>query len=82
MRRLQKMVEEVFTSRQDKYITTRIEQLKEDMASAHDEHDQKWYNRLIQELDWVKQMGNRPTHNCYMEMTRDEISEGDREIWR
>ena len=73
MRRLQKMVEEVFTSRQDKDITTRIEQLKEDMARAHDEHDQNWYNRLIQELDWVKQMGNRPTHNCYMEGQKEEI---------
>ena len=73
MRRLQKMVEEVFTSRQDKYITTRIEQLKEDMARAHDKHDQNWYNRLIQELDWVKQMGNRPTHNCYMEGQKEEI---------
>ena len=73
MRRLQKMVEEVFTSRQDKYIATRIEQLKEDMARAHDEHDQNWYNRLIQELDWVKQMGNRPTHNCYMEGQKEEI---------
>ena len=73
MRRLQKMVEEVFTSRQDKYIATRIEQLKEDMARAHDEHDQKWYNRLIQELDWAKQMGNSPTHNCYMEGQKEEI---------
>jgi hypothetical protein len=66
MRRLQKMVEEAFTSKQDKYIATRIEQLKEDMARAHDEHDQKWYNRLIQELDWVKQMNDKPTHNCYI----------------
>ena len=73
MRRLQKMVEEAFTSKQDKYIATRIEQLKEDMARAHDEHDQNWYNRLIQELDWVKQMGNRPTHNCYMEGQKEEI---------
>ena len=73
MRRLQKMVEEAFTSKQDKYIATRIEQLKEDMARAHDEHDQKWYNRLIQELDWVKQMGNHPTHNCYMEGQKEEI---------
>ena len=73
MRRLQKMVENVLTSKQDKYITTRIEQLKEDMSRAHDEHDQKWYNRLIQELDWVKQMGNNPTHNCYMENQNEEI---------
>ena len=51
----------------------RFEQLKEDMDRAHDEHDQNWYNRLIQELDWVKQMGNRPTHNCYMENEKEEI---------
>ena len=73
MRRLQKMVEEVLSSKQDKYITTRIEQLKEDMARAHDEHDQKWYNRLIQELDWVKQMCNSPNRNCYMEDQNEEI---------
>ena len=73
MRRLQKMVEEVLSSKQDKYITTRIEQLKEDMARAHDEHDQKWYNRLIQELDCVKQMGNSPNRNCYMENENEEI---------
>ena len=69
------MVEEAFTSRQDKYIDTRIEQLKEDMGRAHDEHDQKWYNRLIQELDWVKQMGNRPTRNCYMEDQKSRMEQ-------
>ena len=73
MRRLSKVLEDVFTSRQDKYIDTIIKQLKEDRDRAHDEHDQNWYNRLIQELDWVKQMGNRPTHNCYMENEKEEI---------
>ena len=36
----------------EKYIKTRIEQLKEDMNKAHNEHDRMWYNRCIQELDW------------------------------
>ena len=47
-------------------IDVRISQLKEDMAKASDPMDQAWYNRLIQELDWVKQMGSKPTHNCYI----------------
>lgn len=57
------------TMKQEKmirYIQTRIEQLKEDMTKAHDEHDQKWYNRCIQELEWAVQMRDKPTHNCYM----------------
>ena len=37
------------------------------MKKAHDEHDAVWYNRLIQELDWVEQMSTKPTRNCYME---------------
>ena len=49
-----------------KYIDVRIGQLKEDMAKAYDPMDQAWYNRLIQELDWVKQMETKTTHNCYM----------------
>jgi len=67
MRRLGKILEDAFTTKQDKYIQTRIEQLKLDMEKAHDEHDKKWYNRCIQELDWALQMGNKPTHNCYMQ---------------
>ena len=39
------------------------------MAKASNPHDQQWYNRLIQELDWVKQMGEKPTYNCYMQDT-------------
>ena len=53
--------------KQNDYVETRIEQLKE--AKASNPHDQQWYNRLIQELDWVKQMGEKPTYNCYMQDT-------------
>ena len=49
------------------YITVRIEQLKEDMAKASKDYDKSWYNRLIQELDWAKQMNTIPSKNCYME---------------
>ena len=51
----------------EKYIKTRIEQLKEDMNKAHNEHDRMWYNRCIQELDWALQKQSEPTHDCYME---------------
>lgn len=54
-------------TKQNRYITARINQLKEDMHKAHDSHDKAWYNRLIQELEWVTQMSSKPTHNCYME---------------
>ena len=50
----------------EKYIKTRIEQLKEDMNKAHNEMDKMWYNRCIQELDWALQMHGEPTHDCYM----------------
>jgi hypothetical protein len=58
-------------SKAEKYINVRIGQLKEDMAKAHDPMDQAWYNRLIQELDWTRQMLAKPTHNCYMEMCNE-----------
>lgn len=45
------------------YINVRIGQLKQDMAKAHDEYDKQWYNRIIQELCWVKSQ----QHNCYMQ---------------
>lgn len=51
----------------DTYIKTRISQLKEDMAKAHDPHDKQWYNRCIQELDWALQMNSIVDHNCHME---------------
>ena len=37
------------------------------MAKAHDPLDQQWYQRCIQELEWVQQMKGKPTHNCYMQ---------------
>lgn len=47
----------------DYYINVRIAQLKQDMDKAHDEYDKQWYNRIIQELCWVKSQ----QHNCYMQ---------------
>ena len=55
------------TSTRQDYIKTRIAQLTDDMNKAHDQHDKNWYNRLIQELNWVQQVENKPDHNCYME---------------
>ena len=44
------------------------------MKKAHNDHDVAWYNRLIQELDWVEQMsGVRPYRNCYMEEGKEEM---------
>ena len=56
----------------EKYIKTRIEQLKEDKEKASDPHDIQWYNRCIQELDWALQMQGEPTHDCYMKDEKDE----------
>jgi len=56
------------------YITIRIGQLKEDMAKANDDYDKSWYNRIIQELDWARQMITIPTSNCYMEGYQHAIS--------
>ncbi len=73
MRRLQKMIESALVDRQEQYIITRIDQLKQDMDKASDELDKAWYNRLIQELNWVLQMKGKPTHNCYMENEEKQI---------
>ena len=73
MRRVGKVLEELLVDRQEKYILHRIEQLKEDMSKAHDEMDKAWYNRIIQELNWVLQMKGKPSHNCYMEQESKEI---------
>ena len=54
-------------TKQEKYIEVRMTQLAEERDKAHDEHDKAWFNRCIQELDWVKQMQSKPTHNCYMQ---------------
>ena len=58
---------DVSSDKRTKYIKARIQQLTDDMNKAHDPHDKNWYNRLIQELEWVEQMKSKATHNCYME---------------
>ena len=47
----------------EKYLTVRIGQLKQDREKAHSDYDKQWYNRLIQELCWVKSQ----QHNCYFD---------------
>ena len=42
------------------YVAVRVKQLKEDREKASDEHDKRWYTRLIQELNWVV----NPKENC------------------
>lgn len=55
------------TDKQDRYITVRIQQLAEELRKSNSEYDKSWYKRLIQELDWVIQMRNKPTKNCNLE---------------
>ena len=72
MRRLRKLVENALIDTQENYINTRKEQLREEELKCHDEMDAAWYNRIIQELDWVQQMKSKPTHNCFMQATSPE----------
>jgi len=89
MRTSQNVTEDSFIDRQETYILTRIDQLEQDMKKAHDEHDKAWYNRIIQELNWVLQMKCKPTHNCYMQKREEHEKQmnqkvgatGGREIW-
>jgi|TARA_R110001583_G_scaffold154590_2_gene306266 hypothetical protein len=49
------------------YIEVRIEQLKEELAKPNTSYDKIWYKRLIQELEWARQMAEgKVTKNCYM----------------
>jgi hypothetical protein len=41
------------------YLETRISQLREDAAKANDSYDVMWYNKMIQELLWLKQVIDR-----------------------
>ena len=36
------------------YLRIRILQLKEDRAKANDPHDRLWYDRLVDELEYVR----------------------------
>jgi hypothetical protein len=68
-------------NKQEKYIEARIKQLMDDMNNASDEYDKQWYNRIIQELTWVRDMsGTESKTNCYMEKTHVGAI-GGKEIW-
>jgi len=41
------------------YLETRISQLREDAAKASNSYDVMWYNKMIQELLWLKQVIDR-----------------------
>ena len=63
------------------FIQIRIDQLKEDRERANDPHDRLWYDRLIDELEYVRlydqtkhqlkgvvhqsRMVVKNNHNCY-----------------
>ena len=51
------------------YISMRMEQLAVERDNPHNsEIDSKWYNRIIQELDWAQQAINKTVQrNCFME---------------
>ena len=55
------------TEKQDRYITARIQQLTEELSKTQSDYDKSWYKRIIQELDWVIQMRDKPTKNCNLE---------------
>jgi hypothetical protein len=58
------------------YIEIRINQLKEDLSKTNQGYDRQWYNRLIQELDWARQMESQEvTNNCYMEDPKHRMDE-------
>jgi len=42
-----------------RYVDVRIEQLAEERDKNTDTYDIAWYNRLIEELTWAKQMSER-----------------------
>ena len=52
----------------DRYLEARIEQLKEEIPKNEgDEMTQQWYNRLIQELQWVLDVDeDKKRGNCWM----------------
>lgn len=53
----------------ENYINMRMEQLSVERDNPHNsEMDSKWYNRIIQELDWAQQAINKTNQrNCFME---------------
>jgi len=56
------------TSKMQRYIDARIEQLMEEAAKFHDQYDRLWYNKVIAELHWVSMMGtDMKSTNCPLE---------------
>jgi hypothetical protein len=55
------------TEKQDRYLTARIQQLTEELSKTKSDYDKSWYKRMIQELNWVIQMRDKPTKNCNIE---------------
>ena len=53
----------------EQYIDVRISQLASDMSKAKDDYDKQWYNRLIQELSWVRSRD----HDCHIEHAKSAI---------
>ncbi len=53
--------------KQDRYIIARIQQLTEELSKTQSDYDKSWYKRMIQELDWVIQMKDKPVKNCNLE---------------
>lgn len=51
------------------YIDGRINQLIEDKEKVSDPYDLQWYNRMIQELEWTKQViNNKYEKDCALKI--------------
>ena len=54
-------------SKKDRYLEVRIKQLKEELPKNEgDSLTTAWYNRLIQELQWVVDVDEKKKNNCWM----------------
>ena len=55
--------------KRERYLKARISQLREEIPKNEgDDLTQEWYNRLIQELQWVVDIGSKKEgrSNCWM----------------
>ena len=55
--------------KRERYLKVRIDQLREEIPKNEgDDLTQEWYNRLIQELQWVVDIGSKEEgrSNCWM----------------
>ena len=54
-------------NKRDRYLKSRIKQLKEELPKNDgDSLTEAWYNRLIQELQWVVDVEEKEKSNCWM----------------